>query len=99
MNIQPRNMKQEQQIDKTLESLNGLQRVPVPEGLRKRLESIPKEIIIMDSRIPLHSVWLAAASILFLIAFNVLSVKHYKSAQSAKDNTIYTEYFSYLDEI
>jgi hypothetical protein len=92
-------MKQEQQIDKTLESLNGLQRIPVPEGLRKRLESIPGEIIIMDNRIPMRSVWPAVASILFLITFNVVAVRHYTGTQTEKDNTIYTEYFSYLDEI
>ena len=91
--------KNEQRVNETMESLNRLQLVEVPDRLKRRLADIPKEIIILEQRVPMKAIWMAAASLFLLIAMNIGSVRHYKNAQQQNDSSIYSEYFSYLDEL
>jgi hypothetical protein len=91
--------KKDNWIEQTMSSTKGIQSQSVSESLRKRLESIPTEIVILNSTIPLRSVWLAAASIALLITINIVSVKQTKQKAQQTDSSIYSEYFSYLDQI
>ena len=96
MNMQPKN---ERMINDTMESLDRLPQVQIPDQLRRRLLNIPKEVVILDQRIPMRAVWMAVAGLLLLVVLNIASVKRYKTDQRSEDTTIYTEYFSYLDEL
>jgi hypothetical protein len=90
--------KKEQWVNKTIDSVNTLQRQPISEELKERLFSIPKEINIHNRTIPISAVWLAAASVALLIAINVVTVKKVRTSKQ-QNNTIITEYFSYLDQV
>lgn len=91
--------KKEQWIDKTMRSAENMQALSVSASLRKRLDAIPQKVIILDTKIPMRSVWLVAASLLLLISLNLATVQKSRKNSSNNDSTIYTEYFSYLDEI
>ncbi len=90
--------KKEQWVNKTMDSVNTLHRKPVSEELKHRLFSIPQEINILNRTIPISAVWLAAASIALLIAINIVTVKKVRTSNQ-QNNTLYTEYFSYLDQV
>lgn len=90
--------KKEEWVNKTMDSADTLNRQPLPEELKQRLFSIPNEITLLNKTIPMSAVWLAAASIALLIAINVATVKRVRTSVQ-QDNTIYTEYFSYLEQL
>ncbi|MFN5148900.1 MAG: hypothetical protein ACK46O_06215 [Flavobacteriia bacterium] len=90
--------KKEQLVNKTMESADSLNRVPVPDALKERLFSIPNEIKVLNSTIPMRAVWLAAASVALLILMNFVTVKRVRTSEQQKD-TLYTEYFSYLEQL
>lgn len=85
-------------VDKTMNSTDSIVRVPVPDTLKERLFSIPTEISLLNSTIPMRAVWLAAASVALLILMNFVTVKKVRSSEEHKD-TLYTEYFSYLEQL
>ena len=90
--------KKEFWIEQTLNSSTELKSVPLPENLIKKLESIPASMDVFNKRIPLKAVWLAAASIALLIAVNITTFNTSQKNES-KENTVYNEYFSYLNQL
>lgn len=91
--------KKDKWIEKTLKSTEGLKSVAVSEKLKKRLESIPMNVKILDSRIPLKAVWLAAACVAILFTVNIATIRKVNKNSVQTESTIYTDYFSYLDQI
>ena len=90
--------KKEFWIEQTLNSSNEWKSVPLPENLRKKLESIPASLDVFNKRIPMKAVWLAAASIALLITVNIAALNTSQKNES-KDSTVYDEYFSYLNQL
>ena len=90
--------KKEFWIEHTLNSSTELKSVPLPENLRKKLESIPASLDVFNNRIPMKAVWLAAASIALLITVNIAALNTSQKNES-KDRTVYNEYFSYLNHL
>jgi len=90
--------KKDNWINATLESTEGLRPVALSEQLKSRLKNIPSEITVFEKTIPLSAVWLAAASIALLITVNVMAVKTVKKTKKQQETTIYTDYFSYLEQ-
>lgn len=90
--------KKDNWIHATLESTEGLRSLGVSEQLKSRLKSIPSEITVFDKTIPLSAVWLAAASIALLITVNVVAVRTVKKSKTQQETTIYSDYFSYLEQ-
>lgn len=91
--------KKENWVEQIINSVERKNDLPLPEALRNRLESIPREFVVLNQTIPMRAVWLAAACLALLITVNILSVRQTKNKSQQADATIYTEYFSYLDEI
>jgi hypothetical protein len=91
--------KKEQWIDDTMNSADKMRRVAISDELRNRLHAIPREIVVLETRIPLKAVWLAAASIALLITINITSINSSRRASVDTNQELYTDYFSYLDEI
>jgi hypothetical protein len=91
--------KKENWIDNTFSSADNLRRLPISDELRSRLNAIPKEIVILETRIPMKAVWMAAASLALLITINITSIKASRQTDTDPNDKIYTEYFSYLNEI
>ena len=85
-------------INATLESTNGLRPLALSEQLKSRLKNIPSEITVFEKTIPLSAVWLAAASIALLITVNVVAVRTVKKTKKQQETTIYSDYFSYLEQ-
>jgi hypothetical protein len=81
-----------------LESTEGLRPVALSEQLKSRLKNIPSEITVFEKTIPLSAVWLAAASIALLISVNVLAVRTIKKTKKQQETTIYSDYFSYIEQ-
>jgi hypothetical protein len=90
--------KKDNWMNATLESTEGLRPVALSEQLKSRLKNIPSEITIFEKTIPLSAVWLAAASIALLITVNVVAVRTVKKTKKQPDTTIYSDYFSYLEQ-
>ena len=90
--------KKEFWIEQTLSSFKELKSVPVSESLKIKLASIPSTIDIFNQRIPMKAVWLAAASIALLITVNVATFNKSQKVEN-QENTVYSEYFSYLDQL
>lgn len=90
--------KKDNWIHATLESTEGLRLLGISEQLKSRLKSIPSEITVFDKTIPLSAVWLAAASIALLITVNVVAVRTVKKSKTQQETTIYSDYFSYLEQ-
>ncbi len=91
--------KKEQWIEETFNSLNELNRTPLSDRLKQRLEAIPTRNNPLGTKIiPLKAVWLAAASIAVLITLNI-TVFQKVSASDKQESSIYSDYFSYLDSI
>ena len=86
-------------IDETLESTQGIKSIGISESLRKRLENIPSEVEVFNKTIPMKAVWLAAASIALLLTVNVIAVKKDKTSSETQQSSLYTNYFSYLDQL
>ncbi len=90
--------KKDNWINATLESTEGLRPVSLSEQLKSRLKNIPSEITVFEKTIPLSAVWLAAASIALLITVNVVAVRTVKKSKKQQETTIYSDYFSYLEQ-
>ncbi len=90
--------KKDNWMNATLESTEGLRPVALSEQLKSRLKNIPSEITVFEKTIPLSAVWLAAASIALLISVNVMAVRTIKKTKKQQDTTIYSDYFSYLEQ-
>lgn len=92
-------MKKESWIEQTLSSAEGKKSQPVSASLKKRLASIPTEVQILNQTIPMRAIWLAAASLALLVMMNIFSIRQSKQKAQQADTSIYSTYFSYLDEI
>ncbi len=90
--------KQEHWVEETLSSASLKSQVPISERLKQRLEAIPSEVTVASVVIPMRAVYLAAAGLALLITVNMLSVKEHKKSENEK-TTLYTEYFSYLEQL
>lgn len=90
--------KKDNWMNATLESTEGLRPVALSELLKSRLKNIPSEITVFEKTIPLSAVWLAAASIALLITVNVMAVRTVKKTKKQQETTIYSDYFSYLEQ-
>ncbi len=90
--------KKDNWMNATLESTEGLRPVALSEQLKSRLKNIPSEITVFEKTIPLSAVWLAAASIALLITVNVVAVSTVKKTKKQQETTIYSDYFSYLEQ-
>jgi hypothetical protein len=90
--------KKDNWINATLESTNGLRPLAMSEQLKSRLINIPSEITVFEKKIPLSAAWLAAASIAVLITFNVMTIRTIKKTSKVQETTIYSDYFSYLEQ-
>lgn len=82
----------------TLESAEGLCPVALSEQLKSRLKNIPYNITVFEKTIPLSALWLAAASIALLITVNVMTVRSMKKIKNQQETTIYSDYFSYIEQ-
>jgi hypothetical protein len=90
--------KKDNWMNATLESAEGLRPVALSEQLKSRLKNIPSEITVFEKTIPLSALWLAVASIALLITVNVMTVRSMKKRKNQQETTIYSDYFSYLDQ-
>ena len=90
--------KKDNWMNATLESTEGLRPVALSEQLKSRLKKIPSEITGLEKTSPLSAVWLAAASIALLITVNVVAVRSVKQSKKQQETTIYSDYFSYLEQ-
>lgn len=90
--------KKDNWMNATLESTERLRPVALSEQLKSRLKNIPSEITVFEKTIPLSAVWLAAASIVLLITVNVVAVKTIKKTKKQQETTIYSDYFSYIEQ-
>lgn len=91
--------KKDNWIDETISSADKAKKLTISDDFRKKLYRIPKEVNVFNNLIPFRAVISVAASLLLLIAFNIATLKHYKSEQTIKDDSIYSDYFSYLNEL
>ena len=89
--------KKDNWIEQTLNSADGLKRVSISSDLKKKLSGIPQQLAVFDKRIPLPTVWLAAASIAILFTLNILSVRRVKNQPTTEVSSIYSDYFSYTE--
>jgi hypothetical protein len=90
--------KKDNWMNATMESTEGLRPVVLSEQLKSRLKNIPSEITVFEKTIPLSAVWLAAASIALLISVNVMAVRTIKKTKKQQETTIYSDYFSYIEQ-
>lgn len=91
--------KRGQWIEETISSADQAPKLTISDDLRNRLMSIRNEVNVFNNVIPFRAVISVAASLILLIAFNIATIKHYKSEQTVKDDSIYNDYFSYLNEL
>lgn len=85
-------------IENTLNSLNGIKRPVVSallvERIMKSVESVEAKIVDMS---PMQR-WSIAAGIALLITLNVFSAKQYSgTSKNSSSNAFEKEYFSYLN--
>lgn len=90
--------KKENWVEQTMNSAEGKKALSVSVALRNRLETIPTEIVVLNQTIPMRSVWLAAASIALLLTVNIATIRKVQQTKK-QQTTIYSDYFSYLDQI
>lgn len=92
----------EEWINETMESLEGIQRAEsdpmLAEKALNRIQVHSRDVI--SFRTPM--VLVAAAMILLLISFNIITFIYFPGSTDMHDNTIRsvaTEYFSYIDSL
>ena len=90
--------RKEDWIEQVLNSVEGRKLIPVTESLKNRLSAIPKEVVFLNSRIPMRSIWLAAASILLLVTMNIATITNVQKIKK-QENSLYSDYFSYLNQL
>lgn len=86
-------------IDRTLNSAEGIKMVPLSEKLKVRLNSIPSDLVLINSKIPKKAIWLAAASIAILLTMNLVTVKEVRKENQQLETSAYYECFSYLEQV
>ena len=89
---------QDQWIEAILSSVGSKNELSISDNLRQRLNRIPSDFPLRSVVIPMRAVFLAAAGLALLITVNMLSVKEHKQSENEK-TTLYTEYFSYLEQL
>ena len=90
--------RKEDWIEQVLNSVEGRKLIPVTESLKNRLSAIPKEVVFLNSRIQMRSIWLAAASILLLVTMNIATITNVQKIKK-QENSLYSDYFSYLNQL
>lgn len=85
-------------IDSILESTEGKIEQPVSRELYHRLLKIPNEVNKSAVVIPIRSVLLVAAGLALLITVNLLALNN-SSKNEPREDSLYTAYFSYLDQV
>ena len=90
----------EEWIDKTMESLDGISRAESDtifyEKLMQRIHQPGPDVFSIRSQV----VWRAAALILLLISFNILTFLYFSGKSDTQGSTaksVAKEYFSYMD--
>jgi|DEB19_MinimDraft_2_1074335.scaffolds.fasta_scaffold151224_1 porphobilinogen deaminase len=91
--------KKQMWIKQVLDSADTKIQIEISENLKQRLERGCNETIFMHSRMPLKTIWLAAASILILITFNFTAVKYATEKKDKQETNSTIEYFSYLEQV
>jgi hypothetical protein len=90
--------RKEDWIGQVLNSVEGRNLIPLSESLKNRLAAIPSEVMFFQARIPMRSIWLAAASILLLITMNIATITNVQKVKK-QENSLYSDYFSYLNQL
>lgn len=91
-------MSNENWINQILSSANNKSDIPVSVELKDSLMRIPTEVKLLTSPVPMRAVFLIAAGVALLISLNVIAFKK-SSNKEVTEQAIYTEYFSYLDQL
>jgi len=91
-------------IDKTLNSLNGLQRAAAPQGLYEDVlqKALHGKLVQMPRPVKRIVYLRAAACIILLAGINIFTLAHTNKAkkQTEYNNSAFaTEYFSFLKDI
>jgi hypothetical protein len=92
----------EQWINETLESLEGIMPSPgdplLYEKVRSRISNTPQETIFFSQGL----IWKIAAGIALLISINIFSIIHNnrsREVSQSQNNSLANEYFSYIETI
>jgi hypothetical protein len=91
--------KKDMWIEQVLGAADTKSQIEISENLKQRLELGWNETIFLQSRIPLKTIWLAAASLLLLITCNFTAVKYATEKKDKQETNSTTEYFSYLEQV
>ncbi len=91
--------KKEMWIEQVLDAADTKSQIEISENLKQRLELGSNETIFMQSRIPLKTIWLAAASILILVTINFTTIKYASEKNNKQETNSETEYFTYLEQV
>jgi hypothetical protein len=91
--------KKEMWIEQVLGAADTKSQIEISENLKQRLELGWNETIFLQSRIPLKTIWLAAASLLLLIMCNFTAVKYANEKNDKQETNSTIEYFSYLEQV
>lgn len=88
----------ENTIEKTLNALEGIQRVEVPFVLNEKLK---RDFKVKKSKMSTTQKWMIAASIMVLLGANLVTIVAYSKTKSTEiastdnqKNIVYKEYFS-----
>lgn len=88
-------MKQQDWIERVLESGENLQKVEPSEALLEKLTNISKPNT--PRIIPMKTVWMAAAGLALLISLNIFTLQRYKKTQTANTETAFESYYDHLN--
>lgn len=87
----------QQKAEEALESIVVERRPEIPEQLKRMLMRIPDSVQFYQKTVPMKTIWLAAASLTLLITVNALVWMNSGEQQTA--TAMYTNYFSYLEQL
>lgn len=88
-------MKQQDWIERVLESGENLQKVEPSEALLEKLTNISKPNT--PRIIPMKTVWMAAAGLALLISLNIFTLQRYKKTQTANTEIAFESYYDHLN--
>ncbi len=89
---------QETWISETMDLTDRIQ-PPVPSAdLMERLHRIPQVVKQTYDRVPKRTIWLAAASIAALIAFNLFSFLS-SDSNTSNDSEVANTYFNHMNHL
>jgi hypothetical protein len=91
--------KKDMWIEQILGAADTKSQIEISENLKQRLELGWNETIFLQSKIPLKTIWLAAASLLLLITCNFTAVKNASEKYDKPENKNAADYFSYLEQV